>query len=131
MIKKNTLIKFLLNDKKIEASPSSRLLEVIEAEGLKIPHLCFKKNYRPDGNCRSCVVEVEGERTLTPSCCRRPENGMKVYTHSERAESSRKMVLEMLNSDTENYQTTKKNFQGGTYAIWKTSTGIRCQPFVK
>ena len=103
------MIKFLLNDKEIEAPPSSRLLDVIEAEGLEIPHLCFKTNYRPDGNCRSCLVEVEGERTLTPSCCRRPENGMKVYTHSERAESSRKMVLEMLNSDTENHQTTKKN----------------------
>ena len=90
------MIKFLLNDKEIEAPPSSRLLDVIEAEGLKIPHLCFNTNYRPDGNCRSCVVEVAGERTLTPSCCRRPENGMKVYTHSERAESSRKMVLEML-----------------------------------
>ena len=111
MIKEKTPIKFTLNGKEIEASPDSRLLDIIETEGFQIPHLCFNSNYRPDGNCRSCVVEISGEKTLAPSCCRRPENGMVVYTHSERAESARKMVLEMLGSDTKSDQATKKNHE--------------------
>ncbi len=111
MIKEKTPIKFTLNGKEIEASPDSRLLDIIETEGFQIPHLCFNSNYRADGNCRSCVVEISGEKTLAPSCCRRPENGMEVYTHSERAESARKMVLEMLGSDTKSDQATKKNHE--------------------
>ena len=92
MKKENNSIRFFLNDREIEATSESKLLEIIKEEGLEIPHLCFNANYRPDGNCRSCLVEIEGEKTLAPSCCRKPEKGMKVYTHSQRAESSRKMI---------------------------------------
>ena len=108
MKKENNSIRFFLNDREIEATSELKLLEIIKEEGLEIPHLCFNANYRPDGNCRSCLVEIEGEKTLAPSCCRKPEKGMKVYTHSQRAESSRKMILEMLNSDTEEHQASKK-----------------------
>ena len=61
------------------------------ARGLVIPHLCHKPEpgYRPDGNCRACMVEVEGERTLVASCIRPPAEGMKVKTDSDRAEKSR------------------------------------------
>ncbi len=54
---------------------------------------------RPDGNCRTCMVEIKGERVLAPSCCRYPTDGMEVTTDSPRAVASQKMVLELLLSD--------------------------------
>ena len=54
---------------------------------------------RPDGNCRTCMVEIKGERVLAPSCCRYPNEGMEVTTDSARAVTSQKMVLELLLSD--------------------------------
>ncbi len=58
-----------------------------------------KPGYRADGNCRACMVEIEGERVLAASCVRRPTPGMKVQTASERARFSRKMVFELLVGD--------------------------------
>ncbi|WP_291743175.1 2Fe-2S iron-sulfur cluster-binding protein, partial [Limnobacter sp. UBA1615] len=48
------------------------------------------------GNCRACVVEVEGERTLAASCCRQVVAGMVVQTDSNKAIAAQKMVLELL-----------------------------------
>src|SRR5205807_8096460 len=69
--------------------------------GIDIPHRCYgpEPGYRADGNCRACMVEVEGERVLAASCIRPPAPGMKVNTGSERAKASRKMVFELLISD--------------------------------
>src|SRR6185312_7785139 len=69
--------------------------------GTAIPHLCYspEPGYRPDGNCRACMVEIEGERVLAASCIRKPTAGMKVKTASERAKFSRKMVFELLVGD--------------------------------
>ena len=52
--------------------------------GTDIPHLCHRPEpgYRPDGNCRVCMVEIEGERVLAPSCKRMPAVGMKVHTET-------------------------------------------------
>ena len=60
---------------------------------------CRKPGYRADGNCRACMVEIEGERVLAASCVRRPTPGMKVQTASERARASRKLVFELLVGD--------------------------------
>ncbi len=54
---------------------------------------------RPDGNCRTCMVEIKGERVLAPSCCRFPKEGMEVTTDSPRAVTSQKMSLELLLAD--------------------------------
>ncbi|MNR87814.1 Formate dehydrogenase H [compost metagenome] len=61
------------------------------------------------GNCRACVVEINGERVLAPSCCRNPTNGMKVNTESERAVKSQKLVLELLQSDMPEADYTRHN----------------------
>ena len=66
---------------------------------LEIPHLCYKDGMRSDGNCRACMVEIDGERVLAPSCCRQPKKGMKVNSASDRARHSQRMVLEMLMAD--------------------------------
>ena len=80
----------------LHAHPGETLWETAHRLGIEIPHLCHKPGYRPDGNCRACVVEIEGERTLAPSCCRTAQAGMVVQTDSPRARKSQHMVLEML-----------------------------------
>src|SRR5690606_4477081 len=69
--------------------------------GTEIPHLCYspEPGYRADGNCRACMVEIEGERVLAASCIRKPTPGMKVNSASERAKQSRAMVFELLAAD--------------------------------
>ena len=93
------VVNFELNGRKIKAKSSQTLIEIAKHEGIEIPHLCYKNGMESVGNCRACVVEIEGERVLAPSCCRYPSENMKVQTHSARALVSQKMVLELLQSD--------------------------------
>tara|TARA_R110002124_G_scaffold67062_7_gene182285 strand:- start:3692 stop:6472 length:2781 start_codon:yes stop_codon:yes gene_type:complete len=91
-------ITFTLDGETIKAAKGDTIWEVANGRGLKIPHLCHKPTpgYRPDGNCRACMVEIEGERVLAASCIREPSEGMVVTTNNVRAESARRMVVEML-----------------------------------
>ena len=66
--------------------------------GIETPTLCWAANLTPVSACRVCVVEVEGSRTLVPSCARPAEDGMVVHTDSERVRHSRRLVLELLGS---------------------------------
>ena len=88
-----------LNGQEVQAYEGETILTVAKRVGIEIPHLCYKEGYRADGNCRACVVDIKGERTLAPSCCRSVTPGMEVSSDSERAVKSQKMVLEMLLSD--------------------------------
>ena len=94
-------ISFTLDGVTVEAAAGETIWEVAKRHGTTIPHLCHKDQtgYRADGNCRACVVEVEGERVLAASCCRNPANGMVVKTDSERAVKSRALVMELLVAD--------------------------------
>ncbi len=94
-------IKFTLDGVEVEAKPGESIWTVASRNNVKIPHLCHSPTmgYRPDGNCRACMVEVEGERVLAASCVRKPTAGMKVKSASERAKSARKMVFELLLAD--------------------------------
>src|SRR5215472_2824920 len=94
-------IRFFLDGAEVEAAPGETIWQVADRRGIEIPHLCWlpKPGYRADGNCRACMVEIEGERVLAASCVRKPTPGMKVQTASERARFSRKMVFELLIGD--------------------------------
>jgi formate dehydrogenase major subunit len=94
-------IRFTLDGFDVEAGPGETLWQVAFRNGIRIPHLCYSPapGYRADGNCRACMVEIEGERVLAASCIRTPAPGMKVNTGSERAEFSRKAVMELLLAD--------------------------------
>ncbi|MFN3281223.1 MAG: 2Fe-2S iron-sulfur cluster-binding protein, partial [Tabrizicola sp.] len=76
-----TDIPFTLDGRPVVARPGQSIWDVARGGGLVLPHLCHKPapGYRPDGNCRACVVEIEGERTLAASCIREPTPGMVVH----------------------------------------------------
>jgi len=95
------MISFTLNGKTVHAEQNETLFDIAKREGLSLPHLCsgYHTHNQADGNCRLCVVEVEGERTLSASCKRTVHDGMKVHTHSERVTKSRKMIMELLLAD--------------------------------
>ncbi len=94
-------ITFTLNGQEVVAQPGETIWQVAQRQGVEIPHLCYtpEPGYRADGNCRACMVEIEGERVLAASCIRTPSNGMKVNTASERAKKSRELVFELLVAD--------------------------------
>ncbi|HEY7748261.1 MAG TPA: formate dehydrogenase subunit alpha [Aestuariivirgaceae bacterium] len=97
----NEPIKFTLDGNEVEAQPHETIWQVAKRKGISIPHLCWKDapGYRADGNCRACMVEVEGERTLAASCIRKPTQGMKVSTATQRAKAARGLVMELLITD--------------------------------
>src|SRR3569623_135376 len=96
-----TKIQFELDGKQVEANAGETIWQVAKRQGREIPHLCYspEPDYRPDGNCRACMGEIEGERVLAASCKRTPSVGMKVKTASARAIAAQKMVMELLVAD--------------------------------
>ena len=84
-------IKFYLNGKQVVANYNETIWQVSNRLGTEIPHLCYsdKPGYRADGNCRACMVEIEGERVLAASCIRKPSENMKVSTSSNKAKKSK------------------------------------------
>lgn len=92
-------VEITLNGQTVAAREDETLLEVAKRQGVEIPHLCYSEREGKDGNCRACMVEIDGERVLAPSCCRYPQEGMQVNSESERALHSQKLVLELLKSD--------------------------------
>lgn len=95
------LVQFTLDGELVSAHPGETIWEVAHGRGLVIPHLCHKPQpgYRSDGNCRACMVAIEGERTLAASCIREPSEGMVVTTNQPREKQARKMVMELLVAD--------------------------------
>ena len=94
-------IRFTIDGQPVEAAPEETIWQAANRIGVGIPHLCYapEPGYRPDGNCRACMVEIEGERVLQASCLRKPTPGMTVRVDTERAQASRRMVFELLIAD--------------------------------
>ena len=94
-------ITITLDGREVEAEAGETVWQAAQRHGTTIPHLCWHDapGYRADGNCRVCMVEVEGERVLAASCQRKCAPGMKVKTGSERARKSRELVFELLLAD--------------------------------
>ena len=115
---------FELDGQRVYAKPGESVWDVARRHGNTIPHLCHRPEpgYRPDGNCRVCMVEIEGERVLAPSCKRMPAVGMKVHTGTERAAKARKMVMELLVAD----QPARATSHDPTSSFWSWAdqTGV-------
>lgn len=92
------MITIMIDGQPVSTPESATILEAIESTGKKVPVICFHHATTPEGICRQCVVEVEGWRTLAPSCVTKVSDGMVVYTRSERVIHARRTILEMLNS---------------------------------
>src|SRR6186713_1581919 len=93
------MVTFTLNGRTITTPETQTILETADHLGIEVPRLCYMEGMRADGNCRTCMVEIKGERVLAASCCRYPKDGMEVTTNSARAIVSQKMSLELLLSD--------------------------------
>ena len=98
-IAQQELVSLKINGRTYFGSLEDTILDIAKRNDIDIPHLCFKEGMRPDGNCRVCMVEIEGDRVLQPSCVRTITDGMVVNTNSERVIHSQKLVLELLTSD--------------------------------
>ena len=127
-----TTVDFTLNGQPVTAPAGQSIFNIAKDLGIQIPHLCHKDGLTPDGNCRACVVEIEGERTLAPSCCRSATPGMKVQTNSERALKSQKMVLEMLLADLpeQGYKWLDDRAEAphGELSQWAEHHGVQVRP---
>ena len=94
-------VSFTLDGRAVAAAPDETLWQAADRLGVAIPRLCHtpQRGYRADGNCRACMVEIEGERVLAASCVRKPAEGMTVRTATPRAAAARAMVMELLLAD--------------------------------
>jgi len=128
-------VEFKLNQQTVHAYEGETILKAARRHGIDIPHLCYKDGMRADGNCRACVVEIQGERTLAPSCCRAAKAGMEVQSDSARARKSQTMVLEMLLSDMPDtgYKWNEKDEtqQHGELSAWASRLDVQVRPALK
>ena len=115
---------FSLDGRDVTAAPGESVWQVAQREGVEIPHLCYapEPGYRADGNCRACMVEIEGERVLAASCIRKPTPGMVVKTASARAEGARRMVFELLAADQP--PRGKAHDPGSKFWTWADRVGV-------
>ena len=113
----SSTITFSINDRQVTASVNETIWQVADRLGIEIPHLCYlpEPSYRADGNCRACMVEIEGERVLAASCIRKPTQNMKVCTTSQRTKKSRNLVFELLLAD----QPQRKTSHNKDSHFWK------------
>src|SRR5579863_4740783 len=116
---------FTIDDREVEICPGETIFNAARRLGIELPHLCYspKPGYRPDGNCRVCMVEIEGERVLAASCIRTPAPGMKVKTATDRAKTARKMVAELLLTD----QPAREVAHDPDSELWKTVTRLKVE----
>ena len=122
-------VEFKLNEQSVMGFEGESILNAAKRHGIDIPHLCYQEGLRADGNCRACVVEIKGERTLAPSCCRNVTPGLEVLSQSLRAKKSQEMVLELLLSDMpdQGHKWTDKG-QHGELSDWSSKTNVTVRP---
>src|SRR5580704_16987197 len=111
---------FTIDDREVDIRDGETIFNAAGRLGIDLPHLCYspQPGYRPDGNCRVCMVEIEGERVLAASCIRGPSPGMKVKTQTDRAKTARKMVAELLLTD----QPDQAHAHDPNSELWKVAT---------
>lgn len=121
----NKTVSVQLNGQRLECTPGESILTLAKRVGVEIPHLCFKEGLATAGNCRACVVEIQGERTLAPSCCRTVSENMVIDSASPRAERAQKLVLELLQTDARNEMREEKN----ELTTWSRKMGVTSSRF--
>lgn len=90
------MVQLTINNIKVNAEEGMTILDAAKSVGIHVPTLCHLKDLAPSGACRICVVEVEGQRGLVPSCAFPVYEGMTVETNSTRVRRARKTIVELL-----------------------------------
>ncbi|MDI6786341.1 MAG: NAD(P)-binding protein [bacterium] len=93
------MVKISLNGKEVQVKENATILEVANEYNIDIPTLCNDEKLAPFGSCWLCVVEVEGAKSLVPSCATKVREGMVVRTDTENIKKARRLCLELLFSD--------------------------------
>ncbi len=90
------MVNIKINDKSYSVPKGSTILEAARYAGIEIPTLCYLKDINEIGACRICMVEVKGARSLVTACVFPVNEGMEIYTNTEKVRHSRKMTLELI-----------------------------------
>ena len=92
-------INLTIDDIQIQVPKGSTILEAARIAGIDIPTLCFLKEINEVGDCRMCIVEVEGRRGFATSCIQKVEEGMVVHTNTPDVLEARKVILDLIISN--------------------------------
>ena len=95
------MVNITINNKKIQIPEGTTILNAAKQAGIDIPVLCYHPDLDIKANCRVCVVEVEGARTLQTACSTRVWEGMVVRTNTPRVRQARKIIVELILADHE------------------------------
>lgn len=93
------MVNLKINGMPVSVPKGYTILEAAKEIGIKIPTLCFLKEINEIGACRICVVEVKGARSLVASCVYPVNEGMEVFTNTNKARESRKTTIELILSN--------------------------------
>lgn len=114
----------VLNGNEISFEPGETVLEVARRSSIDIPTLCHLKGASPTGNCRVCIVEVEGEQNLLPSCDTPASGGMVVHTESAKVVEARKLIIQLMLSSG-NHNCAIRGAEGNDWT--KFQMGVQAQ----
>ena len=95
------MVKLTIDGREIEIEEGKTILEAARKVNIDIPTLCFLKDINEVGECRMCVVEVEGRRGFATSCIQKVEEGMIVHTNTPKVIEARRLVLDLILSNHE------------------------------
>ena len=93
------MVNLIIDDKKVVVPEGTTILEAARSVGIDIPTLCFLKEINEVGDCRMCIVEIEGRRGFATSCVQKVEEGMVVHTNTPNVIDSRKTILDLIVSN--------------------------------
>ena len=93
------LITLTIDGQKVKVKEGTTILQAAKQAGIDIPTLCFLKDINEVGDCRMCIVEVEGRRGFATSCIQTVEEGMVVHTHTPNVLEARHVILDLIISN--------------------------------
>lgn len=95
----DNFITLKIDDKEVKAKEGTTILQAAKQVGIDIPTLCFLKDINEVGDCRMCIVKVEGRKGFATSCIQKVEEGMIVHTHSPAVMEARRVILDLILSN--------------------------------
>ena len=93
------MVNLIIDNQKVTVPKGTTILEAAKTAGIDIPTLCFLKDINEVGDCRMCIVEVEGRRGFATSCIQTVEEGMVVHTHTQNVLEARHVILDLIISN--------------------------------